>query len=251
MHEDHRNRMRERIISSGLDSLQPHEILEYILYAFIPRKDTNSIAHALIEAFGSLANVLNAAYDDLFAVKGMTKNAALFLTLMPSIGRAYQKSLLDAKVRLTGYSAMSNYIKRLFYGLAEEAVYLISLDVHDNLINTQLIAKGDNKSVAVSAKVVVNAALRAKASSVVIAHNHPRGNATPSDADIDLTGMIAVLLKLLNIALYDHIIFAGEECFSFRNAGMTAFWDENCNRFLDGAKIKHRATIFTQEKKND
>lgn len=90
VHDGHRDRMRERIRRSGLSTLQEHEMLEYILYAFVPRKDTNEIAHALIDRFGSFAGVLNADEKRLAEIAGMTENAALFLCNLPDVFRAYR-----------------------------------------------------------------------------------------------------------------------------------------------------------------
>ena len=118
MHEGHRDRMRERILLSGIESLQPHEVLEYLLYHAIPRKDTNGIAHELISKFGSFNGVLNADYDALLDVNGMTANAALLLTSLKGVFRMYAsgdkkgKSSLRRAATLSGISARFSTAKR-------------------------------------------------------------------------------------------------------------------------------------------
>ena len=99
MHEGHRDRMRERILLSGIESLQPHEVLEYLLYHAIPRKDTNGIAHELISKFGSFNGVLNADYDALLDVNGMTANAALLLTSLKGVFRMYASGDVSPSVQ--------------------------------------------------------------------------------------------------------------------------------------------------------
>ena len=99
VHDGHRDRLREKIVSAGIESLQPHEILEFLLFAFIPRKDTNAIAHELINTFGSFADVLSTDVDRLMAVKGMTKNAAIFLNSLPDVLRVYSNDRAKEKIK--------------------------------------------------------------------------------------------------------------------------------------------------------
>lgn len=110
MHEGHRDRMRERILLSGIESLQPHEVLEYLLYHAIPRKDTNGIAHELISKFGSLNGVLNADYDALLDVNGMTANAALLLTSLKGVFRMYASGDKKGKIVIATRGDLVRYL---------------------------------------------------------------------------------------------------------------------------------------------
>ena len=218
-HDGHRDRMRERIRTSGISSLQSHEILEYLLFAFVPRKNTNDIAHALINKFGSFSGVLNADETALLEVEGMTKNAAVFLSTLPDVFREYVKDVDTAKCNLSGRGVVRKFLGSKLYGLPYEQVLAVALDSKDKLIATATIAKGDGANVQVCVRDVVNFALMHKAVNVVIAHNHPSGKVNPSQADVDLTAELFYTLETIGVTLEDHIIFSGANFYSFADSG--------------------------------
>lgn len=238
IHEGHRVRMRERIEKSGLDSLQYHEILEYVLFPFVPMRDTNEIAHNLISRFGSFANVLNADYEELMSVCGVTKNAAVFLSSVPDLCRKYHASFSETKVNLKGRKEIREYLRSFFLCRPKEAVFVVALDVHNSLIGVFEIAEGWADSVNCAAREVVDVALRTNACSVVVAHNHPSGAAVPSQADYLLTNAIACALELIGINFFDHMIFAADEMFSFEANGLFEHYSQNLKTMLhDGSKF--------------
>lgn len=219
VHDGHRQRMRERIIKSGISTLQDHEVLEYLLYSFIPRKDTNEIAHALINKFGSLAGVLNANEANLSQVSGMTKNASLFLSSLPDVFRAYISNMNSAKVSLKGRGIARDFMGGKLYGAREENVLVAALDAQDQLIHCEKLATGSGNSVALNVRAVVNFALSHNACSVLIAHNHPSGNLQPSQNDIDMTKELFMTLSGVGITLQDHFIFCDNQYYSFEEQG--------------------------------
>lgn len=218
-HDGHRDRMRERILTSGISSLQSHEILEYLLYAFIPRKNTNDIAHALIEKFGSLSGVLNADAKALLEVDGMTKNAAIFLATLPEISRAYLKEINTNKMSLSGRGVVREFLGSKLYGLPYEQVVAVALDSKDGYIALEKIAKGDGSSVKIEVREIVDFALKHNAVNIVLAHNHPSGQTSPSQADVDLTAEVAYTLGTIGVNLEDHLIFCGSKFYSFADSG--------------------------------
>lgn len=215
IHDGHRERMRERIRRSGLSALQEHEMLEYILYAFIPRKDTNEIAHALIDKFGSFAGVLNADENRLAEVAGMTANAALFISALPDVFRAYIDDLDKQKPSLKGRGVARSYMGNRLYGVKEEQLHVAALDAHDNLICCRCISKGSGDAVELSVRAIVDFALNNKASGLLVAHNHPSGNVNPSQKDIEMTKELYITLSSVGVELQDHFIFCGSEYYSF------------------------------------
>lgn len=220
VHEGHRERMRARIRNGGISNLEEHEILEYILYAFVPRKDTNEIAHALIDKFGSLAGVLNADEKRLAEVAGMTQNASLFIACLPEILRCYMLSCEKERQSLKGRGDIRKFLGNKLYGLREEELYAIALDSRSGIIDARNLAKGSADAVELNVRAVVDFALKNKASSIIVAHNHPSGNPAPSQKDIDITQELYGTLSALGISLLDHYIFSGTKYYSFEENGM-------------------------------
>jgi DNA repair protein RadC len=225
--------MRERVLRSGAEDLEFHEILEFLLYPVIPRRNTNDIAHALISKFGSLANVLNAEADDLLTVPGVTKNAAVFLSALPGIYRAYLRSQTEERPLLSGKDALIKFLKGYLAGRNTESAYLICLDAHNRLTTVQKLGKGSANNVSLDVRDICDVALRQKAVSVILAHNHPSGIAEPSNADINFTKKAAVALKSIDVTLFDHIIMTDGASFSFHEQGMGADINRHAASLLD------------------
>ncbi len=232
MHEGHRDRMRQRVIENGIDSLQPHEVLEYLLFYAIPRKDTNELAHTLIDSFGSLSAVFSADYEALLQTKNMTENAAHLLSSIPQILRYYDRDLQSGKKKVVSRKDCLSHLRTFFIGATEEKVYLLCLDADNNIIKTQLIAKGQPAQVSLEPRAVVSEAMKQKAVAVILAHNHPSGKVEPSTADIEITKSIAVALELISVKLYDHYIFTNTTHFSFFENGLVDLINKNVDRFL-------------------
>lgn len=218
-HDGHRDRLREKILKNGISSLQNHEILEYLLFAFIPRKNTNDIAHALINKFGSLSGVFNASPNALLEVDGMTKNAALYISSLPEVFRAYLKDVNSTKLNLSGRGLIRDYLGAELYGLPYEQVVALALDAKDQFIACEKIARGDGTGVTVGVKDIVGFAIKHNAAGIAFAHNHPSGHTNPSQADVDLTAEVYDTLKAIGVTLEDHFIFSGSDCYSFVDSG--------------------------------
>lgn len=222
VHDGHRERMRERIRKSGLSSLAEHEILEYLLFSFVPRKDTNEIAHALIKEFGSLTAVLSADEEHLRKVSGMTDNASLFLCNLPDVFRVYADGIEEDINRqdLSSRARARSFLGTKLYGLREEHVLICALDVHDKLIKCESLSKGSGNAVALDVRAVVDFALKTRACNIILAHNHPGGSVNPSQADIDLTREIMLTLSGVGVDLRDHFVFCAGEYYSFDEHGL-------------------------------
>lgn len=222
VHDGHRNRMRNRIRKSGLSSLAEHEILEYLLFAFVPRKDTNEIAHALINEFGALSRVLSADEEHLRKVAGMTDNASLFLASLPDVFRVYVNGVdsdVD-RVDMSSRAKARSYLGTVLYGKREEQVCVAGLDAHDKLIKCETLSSGGGNSVALDVRAVMDFALKTGACSIILAHNHPSGNVEPSQADYELTRELLFTLSGVGITVRDHFIFHGGLYYSFEENGL-------------------------------
>lgn len=208
MHENHRERMRERFFHSKADGFASHELLEELLYFSIPRKDTNELAHRLIERFGSLRGVLEATPDELRSVEGVGEQSAFLLKLVMETLRRIAEESVSGKVCFNTLGKISEYFCRKFLGQSRECVYLMLLNNQLNLIECCQISEGSVNSSSFPVRVIAEKALLARASLVVLAHNHPDGLAVPSEADIELTTRIHMILDMMGVTLLEHVIVA-------------------------------------------
>ncbi|NGZ28137.1 MAG: DNA repair protein RadC [Magnetococcales bacterium] len=224
MHEGHRQRLRQRFFTEGLDHFQDHQILEILLYHVFPRRDTNPLAHALMKRFGSLSAVLDADPRDLRTVEGIGEQTAAFLTMIPQLTRRYQMDLVKReKPILITPQAVKKFVKPLMIGRPEEVFYVLCLDLHGRLLYPALINRGTVQETLIHPRHVVEEILRHRASKVILAHNHPGGNPRPSKPDIEFTLTLINTLTPLNIMVQDHIIVAGNTCLSMAEEEVVDF----------------------------
>ncbi len=208
-------RLRETFRKAGVDGMPDHNLLEFLLFYSIPRKDTNELAHTLISTFGSLSAVFEASYEQLLEVDGIGESSALLLSSIPAICRRYAESSVSGKQNLSDPDEASAYIIRKFYGNNKlESFYMLCLDAVGNLINCCKMGEGTSGSVIIDKRSMLETALRNKADKIIFAHNHPNGVAAPSRNDIVLTSDLGSVLNGVGIRLVDHIIVAGGEAFS-------------------------------------
>ena len=206
VHDGHRARMKKKLLENGEQSFADHELLEVLLYYAIPRRDTNELAHRLMEQFGSLQGVLSASPQELACVQGMGEHAALLVKLVTMLRR---RAAQDTKEKiLNSVDKCGEYFTALLGGSRKE------------MLSSRCLAEGDVSMAAVSVRQVVEYALRAGAVGVVLAHNHPSGVALPSREDISTTRYIRDALRTMNIQLVDHIVVADEDYVSMAASGM-------------------------------
>lgn len=219
VHDGHREKMRQRYLNSGLDSFAEHEALELLLFYAIPRKDTNVLAHQMIERYGSLYGVLSAPVEDLVKFPGVGERTAVLLRLAPEI---YRKARLDAASRdmpLNSVERVGAYLLERFIGERNEVVYQLCLDRKGKLLACKRLAEGGLTATALNIRSVVENAALTAASAVILAHNHPSGVALPSAEDLATTRQIQLALDAIGIPLADHIIVADGDYISFAQSG--------------------------------
>ncbi len=208
-HKDHRQRLRARFKYVGLYSFHDHNILELLLFYAIPRKDTNELAHSLLNEFGSLAAVFDADPNLLMKVSGIGENAATLIKLIPQLSRAY---LMDKETRYPDFSdihKLGTYLVNYFIGETKEKLIAIFLNNRVEMIGTFVINEGSVNRTDGSVRRLAEAAFANNAASFVLAHNHPDGNSMPSSADISLTTNYIKIFKNLGIPLAEHIVVGG------------------------------------------
>ena len=216
MHEGHRQRLTARYVSGGLEGFEEHEVLELLLFYAVPRVDTNPIAHRLIERFGSLAGVLEATPKDLEETAGIGARTAAFLSMMPDMARAYEKSRLGKRPVIRSVRDACDFAKSLLFGKPYEQFYVVWLGTQGRVIHFERLSEGSSTESPVYVSKVAAAALRHHAAKGFITHNHPGGTPRPSPADVEATQLVLRALSTLGIELVDHVIVSDGQTFSFR-----------------------------------
>lgn len=219
IHAGHRQRLKERFLKEGLDNFTDIQVLELALFYCIPQKDTNPIAHALLDYFGSLSQVLEASPEELQKVKGIGENTATFLNLITQIGRYYLVDRMQRVEILTTIEQCGAYLVPRFFGRKVETVFLLCLDAKCKVLCCKEVGEGSVNSAGISVRRIVETALGANATSVVLAHNHPSGMALPSPEDIQTTRRVAAALAAVEVNLVDHIVVADDDFVSMVQSG--------------------------------
>jgi DNA repair protein RadC len=202
--------MKERFLREGFENFEPHNILEMLLFFSIPQKDTNELAHTLIDRFGSVSGVFDASFSELTDVPGIKEHSATLLKMMPQIARLYvtEKNDTGGEI-LASIEKIGKYFKNKYIGVNKETVYLLLLDNKYKIIDCLKIHEGSVNSAAITIRVLVEEALLRKASAAVIAHNHPSGVAVPSPEDLYTTRNIREAFSIIGIEFMAHILVAG------------------------------------------
>lgn len=208
IHKGHRERLKQHFLREGLDQFSDIQVLELLLFYAIPQKDTNPLAHALLDRFGSLSRVLEAPVEELRKVDGIKDNAATLLALVTHLCRYYQMDCARRIQVLDSLEACGEYLLPHFFGRIRETVFLLCLDAKCKVICCKEISEGSVNAASISIRKVVETALNVNATSVVLAHNHPSGVALPSEEDVLTTKRLYTALQAVDVVLADHIVVA-------------------------------------------
>lgn len=218
VHDGHRERLKQRFRETGLENFQEHEVLELLLFFAIPYRDTNGLAHRLLEEFGSLAAVCDASPARLKRVPGVGENAATLLNLISPLTRRYLISVEGEIGALDSVEKLGRYLLPRFRGLRQETVYLLCLDAKYRLLRSIRMGDGDMNFVHINLRRAIQLALDAGAVYTVLSHNHTSGVALPSENDLQTTRELSRLMKEMGITLLDHIIIAEDDFVSMRQS---------------------------------
>ena len=214
-HDGHRKRLRARYQREGLAGFAPHEVLELLLTFALPRIDTNGLAHRLVDHFGSLHGVMEASREELEQVDGIGENASTLVSMLLPLMRMYEQEKLLPRRKLSTHADLSAYCRTLYLGVGVEQFYLLCFDARLQLLATRLISDGSPVQVGITPRQIMQELLRCNAVGAVISHNHPSGSAVPSAEDVEVTREIESLLSSVGIRLYDHVLVAGSQTYSF------------------------------------
>ena len=232
LHSGHRERVRCRLAKTNMSDADDYYLMEYTLHQCIPRKDTNPLAHNLINAFGSFANVCDASVDDLVEF-GLTVPIANFLHNLPYMFRNYQISKQQPKPTITCAQDVFEYMGKAISHLPIEEFYIICLDGGNHVISRKLVSFGSNVEVSIKIQDIVKYVLSLNAHKIVMVHNHPTTDENPSIEDIETTKRLFCGFHLNGIELVDHLIINYQGYYySFSNNGWFAKFKCDCQKIL-------------------
>lgn len=212
LHSGHRERLRTRLFEQGITKNTPHhEILEFILFYSIPRKDTNELAHTLINSFGSLTAVFDAPENELMKIKGINKSTVTLLKLFIPIANIYIGEKLDPPEDFRNIDELGDYLLKKYIGYTKEVLSVASLNAKGKLLSFDIISEGSLTEVSASKRQIAEIAMQNRAHCVVLCHNHPGATAVPSAADLALTSLVQEALSTVGVELLDHIILSDDD----------------------------------------
>lgn len=218
--EGHRKRLRSRFRKEGLDSFDEVSVLELLLFYAKPRMDTKALARELMNRFGSLSRVLEATPAEMETVEGVGESTSTLLSLVTQLARYYMVNHSDNPKILNTTEKYGKFLVSNFHGRRDESVFLLCLDAKCKMLACQLVGQGSVSSANVSIRKIVEFALSANATTVILAHNHPSGIAVPSEEDMEATERLAMALGAMDIALADHVVVADKDFISLVQSGM-------------------------------
>lgn len=216
----HRERLRERFRKGGSDALPDYELLELVLFRAIPRRDTKPIAKALIERFGSFAQVVSAEPERLNEISGVGENVITEIKIVHASALRLKLGEIMQKPALASWTALLDYCHASMAFKDKEQFRILFLDKRNVLIADEVQQEGTVDHTPVYIREVVKRALELASSSIILVHNHPSGDPTPSRPDIVMTGKIIEAAEKLNIKVHDHIIIGKQGHASFRGLGL-------------------------------
>ncbi len=212
----HRERLRDRFMSAGGDVLPDYEMIELILFRAIPRRDVKPLAKALLARFGSFAEVVSARPERLKEVEQMTEAAIIEVKIVQAAAQRFAKSSLEKRRSLTSFSAVLDYCRTAMAFLDREEFRILFLDKKNALIADEVQSIGTVEHAQVYPRELMRRALELNATAMILVHNHPSGDPSPSGADVQLTQEIVALGKSLNVAVHDHLIIGRDGFASFK-----------------------------------
>lgn len=216
----HRERLRERAVSGGLPSAPDYEVLELYLFRTARMGDVKPKAKALLARFGSLGAVLSASLPDLMAVPGVGEAAALDLKLVHELAQRIGREPALKRTVISSWSALLSYVRISLQHEAREQVRVLYLDRKNQLILDEVTNHGTVDHAPVYPREIIRRALELAASAVILVHNHPSGDPTPSKADIDITQAVVAAGRPLGVSVHDHLIVGRDGVLSFKAKGL-------------------------------
>lgn len=216
----HRERLRKRFREGGAQSLPDYELLELVLFRAMPRRDTKPLAKAILARFGTFAEAMNAPEDLLLEVPGLGEAAVTEIKLVRAAALRLMRGEVLERPVLSSWQGVLDYCRAAMGFEAKEQFRILFLDKRNQIIADEIQQQGTVDHTPVYVREVVKRALELSATAIVLVHNHPSGDPTPSRADIEMTKQIVAAAKPLGVVIHDHIIVGKQGHVSFRGQGL-------------------------------
>jgi DNA repair protein RadC len=216
----HRQRLRARFLKGGADAMPDYELLELTLFAAVPRRDTKPLAKALLARFGSFAEVMAAPSARLLEVKGVGESIVQHLKIVEAAAQRLAKTRVMGRPALSSWTALLDYCTAAMARAQNEEFRVLFLDRKNVLIADEVQNRGTVDHTPVYPREIIKRALELGASSIILVHNHPSGDPTPSKADIAMTREVAAAAKALGITVHDHLVIGRAGHASFKSLGL-------------------------------
>lgn len=216
----HRERLRKKYQSVGVDSLHDYELIELLLTFAIPRKDVKPIAKLLLNNFKTIGGILDASPEELGMVKGLSINSATLFGLVKDLNAEYLACRLAKEDVIESPDDVRDFARVKLAGRSDEAFLVIFLNAANQVNNHEVINEGTVDQAVVYPRNIVKKAIAHNASGVIIVHNHPSGKCKPSDHDLKLTQTVREAVRTIDVRLVDHLIVGSSGCFSFVDEGL-------------------------------
>lgn len=213
----HRERLRERFMKTRFEGFHDYEVLEFLLTYIFRQGDVKPVAKELIKTFGSFSKVLDASHEQLEKVNGMGKLSAVSISAFREVMSFYFKdSAVSGRDQVTKMSSLIKLLRAQIGQKANEVLFAILLNAKNEILAQKELGEGTVTQASAFPRKLVEEAMRQRATSVILAHNHPGGIAEPSEEDLTITEEIRKALKIVDVSLQDHIIIAGQDYYSFK-----------------------------------
>ncbi len=216
----HRGRLRQRLLSSNGAGLHDHEVIEYILALAIPRRDTKPLAKGLIDEFGGFSGLLTADSDSLQNYPGLGESSIAALKIVQVAALRLISEPMREQPILSSWQALLDYLRADMAHLINERVRVLHLNSKNRLIRDELVSDGSIDQAAIYTREVIKRALELGSAAIILVHNHPSGDSTPSRQDIAITRDICDAAGKLGITVHDHIVIGKDGHTSFRSKGL-------------------------------
>jgi DNA repair protein RadC len=216
----HRERLRQRVRRAGFASLHDYEALELALFRTFPRGDVKPLAKRLLDRFGSLSGVLSATVEELAAVKGVGETCALDLKLVHELAQRMGLEPVRGRTAISSWSALLDYVKLALKHESREQFRVLFLDKKNQLIADEIMNRGTVDHAPVYPREIVRRSIELSACAVILVHNHPSGDPTPSAADVDMTRQVVDACRPLRISVHDHLVVGRDGVASFKALGL-------------------------------